>query len=397
MKKASIVRKLVYGAVLAAVALLVVWSLLPKPVSVEATTVTRGPLVQEIREDGKARVKSRYLVLAPVTGRLVRIELDPGDEVHTGAVLARLLPATAPLLDVRTNQELRARLGAAEANLALAQTAIAQARVAEKLARDESVRLTKMAAAGAVSPREAERAQSEAELRQRELQGAEFRYHAAGHEVELARAALSGRPSGDGGQLVIRSPVDGTVLRVAQESEAALIAAGTPLLEVGDRQELEVVVDVLSSDAVRIPVTAPVEITDWGGPKPLRGRVRTVEPAAFTKLSALGVEEQRVNVVIDLLSAPADRPTLGDGYRVEASIRTAEVPDAIQVPLGALFRAGGKWAVFIVDGGVAKVRTIEIGLRNDRAAVVTSGLAAGETVIVYPGDNVNDGARVSAQ
>lgn len=394
MKKTSNLRRALYAAFAAAAVLLIALSLRPKALPVETAVAGRGLFVQRIREDGRTRVKNRYVVSSPVTGRILRIALRPGDAVRSGDVLARLLPAQSPLLDARTSRELQARLGAAEAGLAMARTTIAQARLAATIAGDEAERLAKLSAAGAVSPRDLELAQSTVKLRSGELEAAEFRYHAAGHEVEMARAALGGKSTGAGPEIVIHSPVDGTVLRVGLESEA-LVAAGTPLLELARREELEVVVDVLSSDAVRIPVTAPVEITGWGGDGALQGRVRTIEPAAFTKLSALGVEEQRVNVVIDLLSPPEARPALGDGYRVEAAIVTAEVSDAVTVPLGALFRSGEAWAVFVVIEGRAGRREVELGLRNDRSAVVTQGVAAGDVVVVYPGDTLTDGARVS--
>jgi HlyD family secretion protein len=385
------------AATFAAVAL-VAWALVPKPLAVEIATVAQGAFEKTVDEDGKTRVRERYVVSAPLAGRLQRVELKPGATVARGTLLATLLPAAPALLDVRTEQELTERLGAAEADQLRAEASAARARVAHDLAQSELGRQTDLAARGFTSQQALERAQRDFELKAKDLDVAQFERHASEHQFALARAALMRARAGGGKageRWDIRSPVDGVVLRVVQESEA-VVGVGAPIIELGDRRDLEVVVDVLTADAAQVRPGAAARLDFGDGRPPLEGRVRLVEPSAFTKVSALGVEEQRVNVVVDLVS-PRDAKRFGDGYRVDAHIVVEERPDAILVPVGALFMHDGGWAVYVVDAGRARLRAIDSGPRNGTHAIVVSGLASGERVVVYPGDAIRDGVRVAAR
>jgi HlyD family secretion protein len=377
------------------------WAFTPQPVEVEVASVTRGAFRKTIDEDGKTRVRERYVVSAPLAGRLLRVELKPGAAVEIGALLATLVPSAPTLFDARTERELAERLGAAEAELLRANAAVERARVALDQANADLARAAQLAGQGFTSKESLERVQRGVELKVKELKIAEFDSHVAEHQVALARAAQSrarqeAAGSAGGQRWQIRSPVAGQVLRVAQESEA-VVPVGAPILELGDPHNLEVVVDVLTADAAAIHPGAEVELDHGGSARPLGGRVRLVEPAAFTKVSALGVEEQRVNVVIDFVAAPGDWQNLGDAHRVDARIVVESRKDAVAVPVGALFRHEEGWAAFVLADGRARLRAVQVGPRGGQRAVVESGLEPGERVIVYPSDAVHDGARVHAR
>ncbi|HSF47777.1 MAG TPA: HlyD family efflux transporter periplasmic adaptor subunit [Burkholderiales bacterium] len=388
-----------------------VWAFLPQPVVVDVALVTFGRFEQAIEEDGKTRVRERYTVSAPLAGKVKRIALKAGDEVTLDAVLATIEPGMPSLLDVRTERELSERLGAAEAAKLRAAAVVDRAQATLEKARADLERTRKLAASGFVSPAQFEQAELSFKVNTRELEVAKQADHAAEHDVAVARAALmrvrqasSTNPSGRqtpnhnpaGRNWEVRSPVAGRVLRVLQESEA-IVGVGTPLLEIGDPADLEVVVDVLSSDAVQIQQGAKVRIERWGRTEPLLGRVRRVEPSAFTKISALGVEEQRVNVIIDPISPVELWQTLGDGYRIDARIVVFESENAIKVPVGALFREGDRWTVFAVSGNRAQRRVVQLERHGTLEVAVSDGIKPGEQVIVYPGDAVRDGAGVKAR
>jgi HlyD family secretion protein len=374
----------------------------PQPVMVEIAEVTRGPFEQVIEDDGKTRVRERYVVSAPLAGKLQRITLKAGDAVAAGMVLAAIDPSSPALLDARTERELTERVGAAEASRLRAAATVERARAALDQSRSDLERSRKLAAQGFISAAQLEQAELETQISTRELEAARYAGQAAAHDVAVARAALlqvrdetAGKPAGkpSGWRWEVRTPVAGQVLKVMQESES-IVAVGAPLLEVGQPAELEVVVDVLSTDAVQIKPGALARLLRWGRAEALEGRVRRVEPAAFTKISALGVEEQRVNVVIDLTSPVEAWQSLGDGYKVDASIIVARQENAIKVPVSALFRDGEQWAVFTVASGKAARRAVQLGRRGGMEAVVEKGLQPGEKVIVHPGDTVKDGRRV---
>jgi HlyD family secretion protein len=380
--------------VLAVVALIVVaW--LPNPIEVEVATVTRGPLVVTVNEDGRTRVKDRYIVSAPVTGNLARHELEAGDAIEEQQVLARLVPLPPPLLDARTRAEAKARVDAAMAALRQAEATVKRARFQRDFEKQEYDRVLAVVQQGGLAKSDADRAVSTYRSSEEDLHSAEFGARVADHQLELARTALSqlSVKAEDTEQLEIKSPVAGQVLRVFQESEG-VVQSGTPILEVGDPAALEIVVDVLSQDATRIPARAPTLIERWGGKNPLHGHVRVVEPSAFTKISALGVEEQRVNVIVDLDDDRTLWSTLGDGYRVEARISVWEGRDVLKVPASAVFRSEEAWATFVVEGGTAVLRRVDIGESNGLETEVLSGLQEGDTVIAYPSDSVRDGVSV---
>ncbi len=389
-----------WAAGLLALALLA-WAFWPSPVAVETGAVVRAPLEVTVGGEGQTRVRDRYVVSAPVAGLVPRITLDAGDPVERGQPLAVVEPAVPPLLDVRSREEQVARVRAAEAMRDRADAKVAQAETAFRLAERELARRRPLAAEGLIPATELDAAEAEAASRARELDAARSEARSARFDLERERAALMGVGADQSssarttvGRVEVRSPVAGRVLRVVQES-AAVVPAGTPLVEVGDPRDLEVVVDLLSTDAVAVRPGAEGWIEGWGGGTPLPVRVRLVEPSGFTKVSALGVEEQRVNVILDF-AGPADgQAALGDGYRVDVRIVVWARPDVLQVPVAALFRDGDGWATFVVEDGRARRRAVQVGHRTERAAEVLSGLDEGETVILYPGDRVEEGGRVS--
>lgn len=394
-------RRLALLLVLAAAVGGLVLAFQPQPVPVETATVVRGLFEQTIDDDGKTRVRERYMVSAPVAGTLLRIALKAGDPVAVGTVLAAIAPNPSPLLEPRTRDELQQRLGAAEARQLRAAAALERATAALDQAEADLARSRALAQKGVAPAAKLERDEIAARIAARDLDAARFEDHAAGHEVELARAALqtsngNAGPAAAGGAWDIRSPVAGRVLRVVQESEAA-VAIGAPLIEIGDPSDLEIIVDVLSTDAVKIAPGAAVHLEGWGGDQSLAGRVRRVEPAAFTKVSALGVEEQRTNVVIDIVSPAADWANLGDGYRIDARIVVYRLEDAVKIQAGALFRDGEGWAVFVDRDGVARKRRVTLLRRGGLDAAVDRGLQPGEHVVLYPGDAVTDGARIAVR
>jgi HlyD family secretion protein len=308
------------------------------------------------------------------------------------------VPSPAPLLDPRSRREAEERLGAAEATLERAKAAGERARAQAEQAETERARTQTLAERGAAATQALERAALAKRVADRDLRAAEFFYHAAEHELDQARALLA-RYAGGGDASeawTVTAPVSGLVLRVAQESET-IVQPGSAIMEIGDRRDIEIVVDVLSADAVEIRPGAEVAIVNWGGPGTLAGRVRRVEPAAFTKVSTLGVEEQRVNVLVDIASAPERWAGLGDAYRVDARIAVFVQDDATIVPAGALFRRGESWSVFVMEGGRATVRPVTLVRRSGRSAAVSAGLQPGERVIVYPSDRIDAGVRVEAR
>ena len=390
--------KIVLGVVAAALAGVAVWALRPQPVLVETAKVTRGPFEQTVSDDGKTRVRDRYVVSAPLAGRVGRIELKAGDPVKEGQVVAVLTPSMPAFLDVRTVRELEARVGAAEAQRLRAAAELAKAGAQVEQARSDLERAKSLRKGGFVSENALDQARLALVTSEKGQEAASFAEHAAVHEVEQARAVLVRYRAESANKIVgasweVKSPVTGSVLKVVQESEG-VVPLGAPLIEIADPRSLEAVVDVLSEEGVAIRPGMPARIEIGSGVPPLAARVRLVEPAGFTKISALGVEEQRVNVVLDF-AEPLDRvQTIGDGFRVDAHIVTLKVDDAVKVPVGALFRHGEGWAVFVLEGNCAVLRQVKSTRRNGGEAMIDEGLKPGETVIVYPSDVLVDGARV---
>jgi HlyD family secretion protein len=380
--------------VLAAV---LIWAFRPAPVSADFAVVERGSLQVTVDEEGRTRVRDRYVVSAPLPGRMARIELEPGDRVIAGkTVVARLQPTDPTLLDARTRAELEARVRASESAIGSARAERDRIQADLTFARAELKRAQGLLAGGAIARRDLEAAEQQARALERALQSAEFAIQTAGHQREVARASLVQTRSGRATTVPLYSPVDGVVLRLVLESES-VVAVGQQLLEVGDVTDLEIVSDLLSSAAVAVRPGQTVLVEQWGGGQALQGRVRRVEPSAFTKISALGVEEQRVNVLIDFENGSDALQSLGDGYRVEVRIIVWSKDDVLRVPTSSLFRHEGEWAVYKVIDGVARRQLVQIGLRNGLEAEVLNGLAAGEQIVVYPGDAIADGVKLTAR
>lgn len=389
--------------IIAAVALLclgvLLFALVAQKLPVELARVETGPMEVTVDEDGRTRIHERYVVSAPLGGQLRRIELEPGDRVIAGKTLVAVVEPTAPeLLDARVRAQLEARLRAAEAQVQLADPRIERARAALELARLELDRALRLSGEKAIAAQDVDRAREAARVAAEDLKAAEHSGRIAEFEREQARAALlrtepGANPGECAWEMRIVSPITGYVLRVFHE-DAGVVTAATRLVELGDPENLEVEIDVLSPDAVQISPGARVVFEQWGGLTPLEGRVRVVEPAGFLKISALGVEEQRVNVIADFVTPAGQRRSLGDAYRVEARIVVWEAKDVLKLPMGALFRSRGQWAVFVARNGRARLTTVEIGHTNGREAEIVAGLAAGDEVVIHASDKVADGVAI---
>lgn len=382
---------------LLAVGGLLAWGFWPRPVPVETAPARVAPLTVTVEEEGRTRVKDRFVITAPVAGYLRRIDLEVGDPVTVGEPLARIEPAPSEVLDPRSRAEAEARAAAARASLAAAREEAEAARAAAELARLELARTEKLRAEDSVSEDALDRARARARQATAGLRSAEFAVEVARFELDAARTALeyAGATAEDAPEVVVlRAPVAGRVLTLHRESEG-VVGRGEALLELGDPHALEVEVDLLSADAVRVGPGTPVRFTRWGGERTLEGVVRRVEPVGFTKISALGVEEQRVWVISDLTSPRDQWAALGDGYRVEASFVVWHDDAVLQVPTSALFRHGEGWAVFRVADGRARRTPVEVGRRSGLVAQITEGLPEGAPVITHPDDRIADGVRVT--
>lgn len=374
-----------------------VYGFMPRALPVDIAEVKRAPLTVTVEEEGKTRVSERYLVSAPVAGYVRRIDLKAGDAVAKGQVLALIEPARAVALDPRTRAQAQAQASGAQAALAVAQENARAAAAAEQLAQQERTRAESLQQSNFLSAQALDTART-AETRARAArQAADHTVRVARFELELARAAVANANRLQAGGAVerfqVRAPVAARVLRLLHESEGA-VAAGQPLVEIGNPDSLEVEVEVLSTHAVKITPGSRVILDRWGGEEAVEGRVRVVEPSGFTKISALGVEEQRVRVIVDFASPREAWQRLGDGYRVEARFVLWAGDDVLQLPTSALFRHGNGWAVFAVEGGHARLTPVETGQRAGLATQLRSGLAAGARVVSHPDDTLGDGARV---
>ncbi len=378
--------------------LLVAWAFYPKPAEVDVAELRVGRFERNVEEDGRTRLRDRFVVSAPVAGQLARLTLREGDAVREGQAIAQLWPAAPALLDERRLAEQREQVAAAEAGLARAQADLEKARLALVQAEADLVRNESLAARGFLSATQVENARLNARQRQRERESAQQDEHAARHRLAQLRVALRqslGREPLARQAWPVRSPVAGKVLKLRQQSEA-VVAAGAPLVEVGDPARMEVLVDLLTEDAAQVRPGTMAALDNWGGPAALQARVRHVEPSAFTKVSALGVEEQRVNVLLDIVSPPAEWQSLGDGYKVDVRIPVQAADEALLVPVGCLFPRGSRQALFVVDRGRARLVEVELLARNGRDAWIKSHLAAGTAVVAYPPATLNDGDRVKA-
>ncbi len=407
-------------SLVAVVAVAIGLSTRPKPAAVETTEAATGPMRVTVGGRGRTRVQDQYVVNAPVHGNLERIELHAGDPVDEGDVLARIEAIAPPLLDQTQRQELAARAEASGAAERQASAGVARADSRLKFAKKDLARVRSLFDDGTMSRAELEAAELDAETARKDLESAKFGARVAKHEKSMAEAALARanrqpadegkpktktkiEPEGEGDrkpanidELSIVAPVEGRVLKIVRKSEG-VVQPGEPLLEVADLRALEVVVDLLTTDAVKVTQGDEVELLRWGGEGPLHGRVRLIEPAAFTRVSALGVEEQRVNVIIDLDEPPEERPRLGDGFALDAEIVVWSQPEVLKLPLSALFRDSEGWNCYVVEGGVAKRRPVELGQRNDFEVQITSGVTAGEQVVLHPSDRISDGTQVTTE
>ena len=388
-------RHLIWILIALTLTALLVWGLMPAPLRVETAKVTVEPLQVTLEEEGRARVRDRFVLSAPISGYLRRVTAKVGDAVQAGQTLAQLEPLRAEALDDRRRAEAQARVEAAHAGLSAAAESVNAARTDAALAKTELDRLQKLMPTQAVTEQQLAAARAASQRAEAALRSARFGEDVARHGLQAAQTAL--RFAGDDGVsrqgvLALKSPASGAVLRLLRDSEG-VIMAGAPVLEVGDPAALEVVVDVLSSDAVQLQPGMAATLERWGG-EPLAAIVRRIEPVGFTRVSALGVDEQRVTVVLDIASPPEQWRRLGDGYRLEARFLLWQGEKVLQAPTAALFRQGDGWAVFALSDGRAILTPVTVGQRNGLQAEILTGLKAGDTVIVQPDGRISDGIRV---
>lgn len=374
-----------------------VMAFIPEPIEVETATAEIGDLRISVKEDGKTRIREKYVVSSPVAGRLSRIELDPGDEVCCdGSLIAVILPADPTMLDARSRAQAEARVEQAKSALKRSGTHSKQVQVRFELSQKKYDQARQLIGSNSISQQAYDVARTEYLADSEAIRTAKFDAEIAQFELKMAEAALLQFTEGADSNVKpfeVTSPIAGKVLKVFQES-ATVVAVGTPLIEIGDPQNLEIEIDVLSTDAVQIQPYANVTIDHWGGDSPLEGNVLTVEPAAFTKVSSLGVEEQRVNVIAEFNETPERIAALGDGYRVEAQITIKELEKVLLIPNSALFRNQREWHVFTLNHGTAHMQQVEIGPQNDSHTQILSGLDPGDEVVIYPSDQVRDGTKV---
>lgn len=392
------VKRSLWGVAALGLLAMIVVAFLPKPIPVDSVEAERDSLRVTVDEDGRTRVSDRYTVSAPLAGNLGRLELHPGDRVEEGAVIARLVPLSRPLMDSQTRAEAEARVAASQAQLRQARAAVQRARAAVDFSESQEARQRGLVRRGTMAQESLDRATLDVRSRREELTSSEFGVRVSQHQVQMARSAL-GRLDGTGDdseQLEVTSPIEGVVLRVLRES-GGVVQPGTPLIEIGDPTHLEIAVDVLTSDSISIEPGQRVVVERWGGETPLDAHVRTVEPSAFTRTSALGVEEQRVNVVIDLDTEREVWERLGDGYRVETRIVIWEAEDVLSVPANAVFRHDDGWATYAIRGELAELVPLTIGRRNGLAVQIEEGLSEGDRVIAHPSDRIVDGVQVEAR
>ena len=377
---------------------LIVQGFQPQPVVVNVAQAERGPMRVTVEEEGKTRVIDRFVVSAPIAGFARRVEMDVGDLVKRGTVLVRLDPLRARVLNPRSRAEATARVAAAEASLSAAKQNVEAAATDASFRESELKRTRELFEFSTIPKQNLDQAETDSRRAQATLRSSQFSVEVARHQLEVARTALrysaaqqAGRPSET---VAIQSPVSGRVLKLIHESEG-VVQAGQALVEIGDPRGLEVEVEVLSADAVKLTPGTRTLLERWGGEWPLEAEVRTVEPVGFTKISALGVEEQRVLVIADIVSPPEEWQRLGDGYRVEAQFVLWEEAEVLQIPGNTLFRRSDGWAVFVIEAGIARRREVTLGRRNGLAAQVLSGVQQGETLIVHPDEAIDEGVEVA--
>ncbi len=391
-------KRITAGLVVLAGAAALVWALSPRPVVVVVSEVESGPFTETLREEGRTRLRDTWEVSAPIAGFLHRVHLEEGDAVAAGDELFRMEPLPAPGLDARSREQAREHLAAARSRLQGARASLEDLRAEARLAESEYRRHRELFEDGAVSASDLERVETRRDRARSAVEAGESAVEVARSEVEAARVILDiatgERSEEEAESLAVRAPAGGVVLHRHRCCEGS-VAAGEPVLELGDPADLEVQVDLLSMDAVRVTPDMRVRLTDWGGDEALEARVRRLRPAGFTRTSALGVDEQRVPVLLEVDAEEARKAGLVVGYHVEAEFLLWEGEDVLQIPTSALFREDGEWAVFVVEEGRAQPRRVEVGRRSDFTTQIREGLEAGERVVTRPGDRVEPGARVA--
>ncbi len=395
-------RLLIWGSATALVAFALMGAFWPRATVVDLEAIEAGPMMLTVGDEGETRVVDVFLVSAPVDGRLRRIEAEAGDWVVAGETLiAEVEPTESQLLDPRTEAEARAQLSAAESAASLAEAELQKAEAELRFAESELARSRELASKGTISERDLEASEREFDTGRAALGVARANMQVRRYELARAQAQLMS-PSEMAEQrqscecLELNSPVDGRVLRVLRESEG-FVRAGENLVEIGNPERLEIVVDLLSIDAVKIKPGYAAIVENWGGENELRAQVRRVEPLGFTKISALGIEEQRVNVILDIVSPAEEWAALGHGYQVDVRVVLWEGDSVLKAPLTALFRQGADWAVFVDQDGKARLRIVEVGNMTSSSAEVLSGLEAGERIVVYPGEGIADGVKIASR
>jgi HlyD family secretion protein len=388
-------RKILMISVILIVVALLIYGFLPKTQEVDIAVVKRGALQITIEEEGRTRLKDRFTISSPTSGYLRRISAKVGDTIQKGQMVAVLEPLPSQALDPRSRATAQAAVASAEASLkaALERARVAKTDVAYLDQRKE--RLKALYDKGSIAKDQFDQISSEAQKANALQLSVEAEVNLARSELERAKITLQNFSSvrERSNSVEVKSPVSGAVFRIYRESEGA-VNVGEPLMDLGNSRDLEVRVEVLSPDAVRIQKGTDVLFKRWGKEEPLKGKVRLVEPAGFTKISSLGVEEQRVLVIVDITSPPEQWNLLGDGFRMEAHFVIWEGQNILQIPASALFRSGEKWSVFVVDGGKARKRSVEIGQRNGLAAEIISGLKENEKLLAYPDDSIREGTKV---
>ncbi|MEH6716363.1 efflux RND transporter periplasmic adaptor subunit [Parasphingorhabdus flavimaris] len=388
--------RVLIGLVVAVIIIAVFFALRTPPLDVDVAEAVNAPLLVTIDDEGETRVRDIYVVAAPISGELQRVDLEAGDPVVAGqTVVARIMPAQPDFLNSRNEAEVRAQIKALEASVQSSAARIGQAEADRKLAAANFSRIDALYERGFATRTAHDAARAARDSSAARLTEARGAMDATRFELRAAKARLIA-PSASktsGSALAIRSPESGSVLRVVQESQAT-VAVGTPIMELGDPSDIEIVSDLLSSDAVKIKPGSAVLIDNWGGDKPLKGKVKLIEPFGFTKISALGVEEQRVNVIIDFVDPRIARERLGHGYRVIVRVVEWSGDKVLQVPISALFRDKGQWSVFVMRGGEAHLVPVAVGRMNDERAQITKGLEAGDEVILHPSEKIEDGRSV---
>lgn len=388
--------RILIGLVLAVLALAIFFALRTPPVDVDVAAVANEPMMVTISDEGETRVRDMFVVSAPINGRLMRINLDAGDPVVAGkTVVARIMPVEPDFLNARNQAETRAHVRSLEAAVQSSVARIRQAEADRALAAANFERIDALYDRGFATRTAHDAARATRDSSAARLTEARGAAESARFELRAARARLLG-PSArrDGGSVLsVYSPESGSVLRLTHESETP-ISAGTPVIEIGNPSDIEIVTDLLSSDAVKIRPGSRVLIENWGGEQPLTGKVRRIEPFGFTKISALGVEEQRVNVIIDFTDPLTARQRLGHGYRVIVRIVEWEGKNILQAPISALFRNRGQWSVFALSDGQAELVPVKIGRMNDERAQILEGLDAGDAVVLHPSEKIENGTRI---